>query len=606
MRATPSTPSSDRVKISPVIWEDEGIQLHGMLFLPRIPFSQVAILCNATWEEGECSRRALTGLALQLADTGVAALRFDYAGTGESAGEDFEASLETYRGNIRSAIQWVNGAFSGAAICLVGVRVGANLLATMELPPHDLVLIAPIAEVRRFWRDQRLATIVVCPGAPLGLIADDSHCPTVRYLLRYGHRLHHRVTEEVRHLTLPESLLQGISHTLVVSTQAEKESRQFRKLVSRWQYDNARLKHIACDAPPFWMSHDRDRIELYRYQGLYQTICEWQVRVGPRARPAAHVPPPFQLTSAALPALPRHEIETRFVYTEAERICLAIHKPRNATPVADVAVLLLPATPQDRSGPQRLYLRMANALSESGLWTCRVDHVGCGDSSGTGEFMEQQALGHHVEACMEELRTRGFTRFILIGLCGGASMGVRVALRRRDVVGVAMLNAYRGEGGAAWQVMKSALRRGVHMMRRGVNPLAILRLFSIASIIHRVGLPTRPEQPQEDLPAKEKTKILPEYVVLSRLHCSLLVVYGEASRYRDAFQEQLRHGSLAFLQQRSNTGFCVVPGGTDVFHLPESRALLFRELVDWCLRLVEPLASRLQAAATATDCDGLP
>jgi pimeloyl-ACP methyl ester carboxylesterase len=97
---------------------------------------------------------------------------------------------------------------------------------------------------------------------------------------------------------------------------------------------------------------------------------------------------------------------------------------------SDVAILLLNAGLKMRVGPHRIYSRMADCFAELGYTVLRFDFAGLGDSEGevtekqTADFYGSMQAGRYVAdtiAAMDWLqRTRGVSRFVAAGLCGGA------------------------------------------------------------------------------------------------------------------------------------------------------------------------------------------
>ena len=103
-------------------------------------------------------RAALRQLAHRLAGSGWAALRIDYAATGDSVGTWTDPDLVAeWLGNIRLAIDCAR-ALGAERVGVVGLRLGATLAAA-ELarggPVDDLVLWDPCATGRAFLREQR-------------------------------------------------------------------------------------------------------------------------------------------------------------------------------------------------------------------------------------------------------------------------------------------------------------------------------------------------------------------------------------------------------------------------------------------------------------------
>ena len=116
-----------------------------------------AVICPSMGLEAAYSSRALRSLAHQLAGNRWAALRLDYAATGDSVGSWTDPGLVAeWLGNITVAIDCAR-ALGAARVGVVGLRLGATLAAA-ELarggPVDDLVLWDPCATGRAFLREQ--------------------------------------------------------------------------------------------------------------------------------------------------------------------------------------------------------------------------------------------------------------------------------------------------------------------------------------------------------------------------------------------------------------------------------------------------------------------
>ncbi len=87
-----------------------------------------AVLCNAFGHEGMVAHRTHRRLALRLACEGFAVLRFDYDGTGDSAGSDYDPGrIEAWLSSIQRAIQEVVTLSGASQVALIGTRLGALL-----------------------------------------------------------------------------------------------------------------------------------------------------------------------------------------------------------------------------------------------------------------------------------------------------------------------------------------------------------------------------------------------------------------------------------------------------------------------------------------------
>ncbi|MDR3664325.1 MAG: alpha/beta hydrolase [Mycobacterium sp.] len=102
--------------------------------------------------------RGLKLLAQQLCERGFVVLRFDYRGTGDSAGElGSDSALSDYQDSIRTAVEYLQ-ASGVACVGLVGLRMGALLAAITAdsiAGVSALVLWDPVVGGRRYLREQR-------------------------------------------------------------------------------------------------------------------------------------------------------------------------------------------------------------------------------------------------------------------------------------------------------------------------------------------------------------------------------------------------------------------------------------------------------------------
>ena len=85
------------------------------------------VLCPAIGDEYYYSHRTLRQLSSQLARAGFHVFRFDYFGTGDSAGQDESATLAQWLIDVGSAIDQVKQLSRCDQISVVGIRLGATL-----------------------------------------------------------------------------------------------------------------------------------------------------------------------------------------------------------------------------------------------------------------------------------------------------------------------------------------------------------------------------------------------------------------------------------------------------------------------------------------------
>lgn len=85
------------------------------------------VLCHAAPQEYGATFWAMHKLAGMLAAAGFHVLRFDYSGTGDSAGSSYEVSLQRCADDIPIAMQHLRDVSGLRRVALVGLRLGAAL-----------------------------------------------------------------------------------------------------------------------------------------------------------------------------------------------------------------------------------------------------------------------------------------------------------------------------------------------------------------------------------------------------------------------------------------------------------------------------------------------
>jgi uncharacterized protein len=113
------------------------------------------LLCPPYGQEAIRTHRMLRVLAERLARHGTHALRFDFFGTGDSAGEDTEGHFARWRDDLLLAHLELQRRAPGAPVTWVGIRLGATLAclasaAQPVAPPVHLVLWEPVTHGVRY------------------------------------------------------------------------------------------------------------------------------------------------------------------------------------------------------------------------------------------------------------------------------------------------------------------------------------------------------------------------------------------------------------------------------------------------------------------------
>jgi alpha-beta hydrolase superfamily lysophospholipase len=113
--------------------------------------SRAAVLCYPCGTEYIYAHRSMRQLALKLSLSGYHTLRFDYFGTGDSAGDEGETDFGELTADVQTAIEALKDIAGTPKVALIGLRLGANVAANAALSSptevEALVLWDPILTI---------------------------------------------------------------------------------------------------------------------------------------------------------------------------------------------------------------------------------------------------------------------------------------------------------------------------------------------------------------------------------------------------------------------------------------------------------------------------
>lgn len=157
-------PSVDR-------WEQfasDGFTLRGRCWLPPDPLPIGVVCCHAVGEEKKSIHRSLVALAEKLAIASFPVLMFDYAGCGDSDGDDLDGNLARWQCNIKDAIRTMFDISGIKQVILLGVRLGGWLAlqaAAEQAQTMAIVLWSPLLDLPHYAsalkRQQRMTEITL-------------------------------------------------------------------------------------------------------------------------------------------------------------------------------------------------------------------------------------------------------------------------------------------------------------------------------------------------------------------------------------------------------------------------------------------------------------
>ncbi len=148
----PVTAPAAEPHVIPIRFGEPGRELLGLYQRPAgdLDRRECCVLCNPFGQEAVRSHRAYRTIADRLSRSGFHVLRFDYFGTGDSAGDDYEGNLERWVEDVERADDEAMRRSGCSRRAWLGLRLGASLAALASAratpSPKRLVLWDPVVD----------------------------------------------------------------------------------------------------------------------------------------------------------------------------------------------------------------------------------------------------------------------------------------------------------------------------------------------------------------------------------------------------------------------------------------------------------------------------
>lgn len=392
------------------------------------------ILCPAFGLEALSAHRAWAELAEALAAAGLPTLRFDWAGTFDSLGDDRDpARLDAWRASLSAAIDRLRDESDIDEIALVGLRLGATIAADVAASRDDVAFLvagaAPITGAG--WvREQRGLSRMLRVRTE----TDPADADEIGGFAVAGFFTADGTAEALKGLdcrTLPKS---PAPRVVLLSREGDTG---FAELAGRWRAEGADVREeIFVGVGALLTDPTRAVVPTADWSRIVDLLSEGAAVATDLAR--------------AIPETPRLEtenwVEEPMLFGPAERLFGIVTTPRR--PRADAPwVVLLDAGRNPHVGWGRGTVEAARAFAEDGRCVLRMDQAGIGDAhahpGGPAEVLYSQESVADVVAAMDRLVCLGADRFVLIGACSGAHLALHTARVDPRVVGLAMINLQR-------------------------------------------------------------------------------------------------------------------------------------------------------------------
>jgi alpha-beta hydrolase superfamily lysophospholipase len=401
------------------------------------------LVCNPFAAESVFAYRNLVELAREGARRGIAVVRFDYVGTGDSEGEFADAGIASRLSDIETAWQYLEGLPGLEQLGLFGLRFGATLAALAAARfmarPDLLILADPVVDAAAYFK-QALRTNIASQTTTYRKVIRDRQALAERIQegglvsVVGGFPLGQRLQEEAASVSLEEELNAPAGAVLVTATAPEGSKTppaDAARLIEAYAHAGADVRFEPTPGPKIW---DLPRSYFEAHRTLIDSVLDQMNRAAahPGEGRDGSLPPRKGIDGSATPFA---RLETPFKLRSPTGNVLSgiLHHPKGP-PARHAGVLLVEVGVGTRIGMHRFNVRLARRLAELGYPVVRVDPGGVGNSEGSIGPMPLLTYYEAIEAGIftEDLRAvlasarraTNMDDWYVFGHCGGAVASV--------------------------------------------------------------------------------------------------------------------------------------------------------------------------------------
>jgi alpha-beta hydrolase superfamily lysophospholipase len=410
-------------------FESGAERLFGWLHLPEQSGAQMGIvMCKPFGYEAVCMHRSWREFADEFAALGFPVIRFDYAGTGDSSGEDPGADrMDQWTDDVLAALATLRRQTGVREICLFGMRLGVLLAARAARRSdavHGLIAVAPVVDGRRYSRELR-ALNTRTNSIDLEVAGFPLSAATVQGLAQ---------------IDLAAAKPGAVGEYLILDRNDLPGARAWADGLAA---QGAAVRYL--ETPGFLeMTYTPHVSQIPAV--MRDEILSWlRARPGrtseaPGPGPAA--PPALQTVLELIDAA-GNRLQERAGYFDEASTLFGIVTVQPAAPNTSAmapatgprrGVILLNVGATSHIGPNRMYVTLARRWAAEGFVVLRLDIAGIGDSSTRpnrpdNEVYPPTAVDDVATAVDWLRRTYGVEDLTLLGLCAGAYHALRSSLR---------------------------------------------------------------------------------------------------------------------------------------------------------------------------------
>lgn len=440
--------------------ESREVRLAASLTMPVNGVRRLLLVAPPLVEERKAALPAVVEMSRQLAEAiGVAVLRVDYPGTGDSEGDFADFGPEDWIASLADAADWLRERFGMLPFAGLGIRTGAALLASCQgdfLRNAPKVLWDPVSgeEAVKQWLQRHMVNDMVAYGkARVSRAALETALAGGGSADLDGFELTGAQYAGLLSLGLGDAA----SRTLAVVSGRPSAA------TAKWAEANAAQVELRpLRTPPYWNS-----VGYVDTAELRDATAAWLGDVlGGRddARPS--------------PVAATRDLSRLSLGEGAE--CFVSFESGGATvrgvltlPEGEVrrTILFLGGWSGDRQGPHRLFLLLARRQAGRGTASLRIDYRGRGESDGRHADATISTMADDAERAVAWLRGQGLLPHGLdvVAICSGCKVAITLAtraeVRHMDLLSAEAMGSLRARGTNAAK-SASALRTYIRKLFR--------------------------------------------------------------------------------------------------------------------------------------------
>lgn len=410
---------------TPVWFGPKGRLLFGWFHRPENGRARGGVvICPPLGRDYMRGHYALRRMAARLEEHGLCALRFDYDGTGDSAGDSTDPDrVSAWLASVGEAVALLRGLGLGW-VALAGMRVGATIAsvaAEQDGLIDGLILVDPVLSGRSFVAEER-ALAALALGVDPTRLDGSIETPGVVYDAA--------TVKDLRMLEIGTDAARSARKILVLTRKDKRVDQRLARRLSGsdvdWDEATGQEGLLDAEAPHQLLPVD----DIERVVGWVRTVAPTQespVLAPPRATAVEVTDDPR--TGAV--------VESPITLGPTGLFGMTAEVPgRSSGPV----IVLLNVSTEPHIGPARLWVELARHWAPLGLRSVRVDLSGLGESParpGEPEFVIRLPVAFKdVSEIVGGISPEDPSNVVLVGLCSSGYQALESALvlRPRGVV----------------------------------------------------------------------------------------------------------------------------------------------------------------------------